>query len=249
MPTTRWLVGSQESLNRERAELGLPPRKDPDAQDPAELVLVATLPQLEYPRVWPSGVHVTGPIWLDLPGPDDSAQPGEGPLIVVAPSTIKDPDGALVRAALEALVGEPVRVLVTRGGRELSLDGPVPANARVVDWLDFARAMPEAALVICHGNHGTVVRALAEGVPVLVSPAMPDDAEHGARVAWSGAGLMIPKPLLSTASLRSASRVLLGEPKFGERARAIAAAGGTQGGPARAAALVEEHAAGRPASG
>lgn len=243
LPTTRWLEGSTESLNRERAELGLPPRGDPDARDPAELVLVATLPQLEYPRQWPAGVHVTGPIWLDLPQPDVAPPEGDGPLVLVAPSTVKDPQGALVRASLAALSGDRVRVLVTRGGRDLALDRPAPANAKVVDWLDLSAVMPEASLVVCHGNHGTVVRALAEGVPVLVSPALPDDAEHGARVAWSGAGLMVPKPLLSVASLRSASRMLLGEPRFAERAQAIAAWARSHDGPARAAALVEEHSA------
>jgi UDP:flavonoid glycosyltransferase YjiC (YdhE family) len=245
LPTTRWLIGARESLNRERVELGLAPREDPDAQDPAELALVATLPQLEFPRRWPPSAHVTGPIWHDIAAPDAALPEGDEPLVLVAPSTVKDPEGTLVGATLAALGGEPVRVAVTRGGRELPLRGPVPANARVLDWLDFARAIPAASLVVCHGNHGTVVRALAEGVPVLVSPAMPDDAEHGARVAWSGSGLMIPNPLLGARTVRAASRLLLNEPRFRRRAGEIAAWARAHDGAARAASLVEGHAVAR----
>ena len=41
-----------------------------------------------------------------------------------------------------------------------------------------------------------MARALAAGVPVLVCPPAGDMAENGARVAWSGAGLMLPHRLL-----------------------------------------------------
>ncbi|HEX6116102.1 MAG TPA: nucleotide disphospho-sugar-binding domain-containing protein [Solirubrobacterales bacterium] len=242
LPSTRWLAVSQRELNRDRVALGLAPRADPDAADPRELVLVATLPQLEYERAWPPGVHVVGPIGLDLPHPPVALPPGDDPLVLVAPSTVKDPDGRLVHTALAALGQEPVRVLVTLGGRGLGEEGPPPANAVVVDWVDYAQAMAAASLVVCHGNHGTVVKALAEGVPVLVSPAMPDDAEHGARVAWSGAGRMIPAPLLGAGTLRSVARTMLAEPRFAERAGAIAAWAREHDGPARAAELVERHA-------
>ena len=48
--------------------------------------------------------------------------------------------------------------------------------------------MPQADLVICHGGHGTVARALAAGVPVLCCPAVGDMAENGARVAGRAPG-------------------------------------------------------------
>ncbi len=60
----------------------------------------------------------------------------------------------------------------------------------------------------------------------LVSPAMADDAEHGARVGWAGAGLMVPDALL--ASRVVADRVTATaarRPGFGPRAREIAALG------------------------
>jgi UDP:flavonoid glycosyltransferase YjiC (YdhE family) len=77
---------------------------------------------------------------------------------------------------------------------------------------------------------------------VLVSPAMPDDAEHGARVAWAGAGAMVPGRLLGTASLRAATRRLLARAEYLQRAREIAAWAGEHDGAGRAAELVEGHA-------
>jgi UDP:flavonoid glycosyltransferase YjiC (YdhE family) len=204
---------------------------------------VATLPELEYPRRWPAGVHVTGPMFFDPPHERRPLPEGDEPLVLVAPSTVKDREGRLIAAALEGLAGEPLRVVVTTGGAPLKLRSGVPANATVADWVDYPAAMAAAALVVCHGNHGTVARALSEGVPVLVSPALPDDAEHGARVAWTGAGLMVPKRLLGARSLRVAARRLLGDASHAQRAREIAESARRRGaGAARGADLAENHA-------
>jgi UDP:flavonoid glycosyltransferase YjiC (YdhE family) len=244
LPSTRWLRGSQRELAAIRAELGLAPREEWRAPGVGGLTLVATFPQLEYPRRWPPLVEVTGPMFFDQPHPQVHPPPGDGPLIVVAPSTVKDPRGDLVRTSLEALADEPVRLVVTTSGTTPPA-GPIPANAVVADWVDYSVVMREAALVICHGNHGTVARALAEGIPVVVTPAMPDDAEHGARVAWAGAGLMIPQPLLGASTLRSVVRRVLTDDGFATRARAIARWSTERDGAVRGADLVEHHAATR----
>ena len=140
--------------------------------------------------------------------------------MLVAPSTAQDPECRLVRAALEALADEPVRVLATTN-RHVPAEPlpPAPANAVVVDWLSYSQAMAAADLVICHGGHGTVARALGAGVPVICCPAVGDMAENGARVAWSGAGLMLPWRLVGAASLRLVVRRALGDPSLAARAR------------------------------
>ena len=74
-----------------------------------------------------------------------------------------------------------------------------PGNAVVVDWLSYSQVMPRASLVICHGGHGTVARALAAGVPVLCCPHVGDMAENSARVAWARVGLMLPWQITSDA--------------------------------------------------
>ena len=82
-----------------------------------------------------------------------------------------------MRVALEALADEPVRVLATTNRHAPEEPLPdAPANAVVVDWLSYSQAMAAADLVICHGGHGTVARALAAGVPVICCPAV---GRHG----------------------------------------------------------------------
>jgi UDP:flavonoid glycosyltransferase YjiC (YdhE family) len=227
-------------LNATRAELGLPPIESYHGPISDRLTMVATFPQLEYPRKWPPHVHVTGPMMFDLPPPGEIDLPaGDEPLVLVNSSTSLDPELALVRAAVEALEAEPVRVVATmsRGGR--AWIGHVPKNAVVADWVSYEQVLPRAALVVCAGGHGTVARVLAEGVPALVCPLGVDMAENGARVAWSGAGLMLPRPLLRSGPLRWAVRRVLADGRFAARAREIAAWSRENSGASRGAELVE----------
>jgi UDP:flavonoid glycosyltransferase YjiC (YdhE family) len=177
---------------------------------------------------------------FELPYPEIELPDGEGPLVLVASSTAQDPKLRLLRAALEALAHEPMRVVATANRRRPA--GPLPtapANAVVVEWLSYSQVMPQAALVVCHGGHGTLARALGAGVPVLCCPAAGDMAENSARAAWAGVGLMLPWRLLGAATLRWAARRILGDHRFGERARDIAAWRRKHDGAELGAGLVE----------
>jgi UDP:flavonoid glycosyltransferase YjiC (YdhE family) len=132
-------------------------------------------------------------------------------------------------------------VVATTNREEGARAVAAPANAVVVDWLSYSQVMPQASLAICHGGHGTVARTLAEGLPVLVCPAIGDMAETGARVAWAGVGLMLPRRLLRLGPVRLATRRLLGDQRFATQASAIAASGCA--GPARAEKLLERYSA------
>ena len=110
----------------------------------------------------------------------------------------------------------------------------------LVDWLPYSQAMPAADVVICHGGHGTVARALAAGTPLLVCPSVGDMGENAARVAWSGTGLSVPRRLLSRRAIRLAARRLLAEPEFRGRALAVAAWSEAHDGAGGRGRLVEE---------
>jgi UDP:flavonoid glycosyltransferase YjiC (YdhE family) len=233
----------RRELNETRAKVGLRPLGRFHGGISEGLALVATFPQLEYPRRWPAHVHVTGPMFFELPHPDVELPEGDSPLVLVAPSTAQDPEARLVRTALEALAEEPVRVIATLNRMRPPRPIAVPANAVLVDWLSYSQVMPEAALVICHGGHGTVARALAEGVPVVISPAIGDMAENGARVAWAGAGLMLPGRWLRPWPLRWGVRRALADGGLSERAGTMAGWNRANDGAVRCAELVEAYAA------
>jgi UDP:flavonoid glycosyltransferase YjiC (YdhE family) len=138
------------------------------------------------------------------------------------------------------LAGEPVRVLATTNQRTPAQPVRVPANARLVDWLSYAREMPRCAAVVCHAGHGTLARALSCGVPVVACPAAGDMAENAARVAWTGAGVSLPRRLVTPRGVRLAVRRLLGEERYARRARQLRDWAVSASPAAKAADAVEE---------
>jgi len=238
-PVASGLRRGRAELNDVRRRLGLSPVRRFHGGLSRELCMVATFPELEYPRSWPEHVRVVGPLIWEPPYEDVQPPPGEEPLVLVAPSTAQDPDHRLLRAALAGLADEPVRVLAAWNRRPLSEPVVVPANARLVEWISYTKTMPRCALVICHAGHGTLVRALAAGSPVLAVPHAGDMAENAARADWAGVGVRLPWALLAPASLRLATRRALATPSLGAAARRLAAAAGARSGAARAADLVE----------
>ena len=234
----------REELNGARTRVGLPPLDHVHGGISRQLALIATFPQLEYPRErWLPSMRVTGPLLWERPYEDTEPPPGDDPLILVAPSTSQDPEQRMLRAALEGLAEEPVRVLATTNRRPPAEPLPVPDNARLVDWISYAKTMPRCAAVICHAGHGTVARALASGTPIVGCPAAGDMAENAARVAWAGAGVSLPRRLVTARGLRLAVRKLLADEGYARRASELAAWAREHDGAQTAAEALEAFAA------
>ena len=200
---------------------------------------MATFPQLEYPRTWPARAHVVGPLMWEPPARDVELPPGEDPLVLIAPSTAQDPDHRLLHAALHGLADAPVRVLATWNRRLPSRPLPVPANARVVEWVSYSRTMPSCDVVVCHAGHGTLVRALASGCAVVACPHVGDMNENAARLDWAGAGVRLPRRFVSPRPLRLAVERTLGKPSIRTRADELAKWAATHNPADTATALVE----------
>jgi len=232
-------IGRRE-LNETRARIGLPPQERFHGGISERLAIVATFPQLEYPRDWPATASITGPLEFELPHPLVELPPGDDPLVLVASSTAQDPGGELIRRCFTGLAGEAVRVIATTNGHRPKRPIDVPANGMLVDWLSYSQVMAAADLVVCHGGHGTLARALALGRPLLISPAVGDMAENAVRVAWAGAGLTVPGRLRRPATLRWAVRTLLADDSYRRAAERIAASPWARGGAERAAEAVEQ---------
>lgn len=237
------LEQGRDDLNRQRARLDLPPTERFHGGISADLALVGTFPQLEYPRRWPAGVEVTGPMSFEVSHPEIELPPGGDPLVLVAPSTAHDSGNHLVRTALEALASEPVRIVATTNRVVPQSPIKVPGNAVLVDWLSYSQVMPAASLVISHGGHGTVARALSAGTPLLISPFIGDMSETAMRVTWAKAGLSLPWRLCRPSPLRWAARRILGDPSFAARAGELATWAQQHDGAERGAELVEDLAA------
>ncbi|HEY4895109.1 MAG TPA: nucleotide disphospho-sugar-binding domain-containing protein [Solirubrobacteraceae bacterium] len=203
-PVNRGLELGRGELNATRARLGLGPLEYVHNGISRRLALVATFPQLEYPRRWPKHAHVVGPLMWEPPSTDVELPPGDAPLVLVAPSTAQDTEHRLLRAALKGLADAPVRVLATWNRRLPARPLPVPENTRLVDWVSYSRTMALADVVVCHAGHGTLARALASGCAVVAAPAVGDMSENAARLDWAGAGVRIPRRFVNARTVRLA---------------------------------------------
>ncbi len=239
--TDAGLERGRRELNETRRRVGLPALDRVHGGISAALALVATFPQLEYPRsAPPPATHVVGPLLWEPPFGNASLPEGDGPLVLVAPSTSQDPDHRLLRASLAGLADLPVRVLATWNRRPLAGPLDVPPNARFVEWVSYASTMPHCDVVVCHGGHGTVARALSSGCVVVAVPAAGDMNENAARIDWAGVGVRVPRRLCGPRAVRLAVQRALSEPRLRARAGAIAEWSRSHDGAARAADLVEQ---------
>ena len=127
------------------------------------------------------------------------------------------------RTVIDAVVGLPIRVLLTIGA-DLPLEalGEVPPNVHVERFVPQDDVIPHAAAVICHGGSGTVLGTLAAGVPLIVAPLFADQPFNAERVAAAGAGLALPTGGASAATVRQALSRVLQDGSFRQAALRIA---------------------------
>ena len=214
------------ALNQARAEFGLAPLRDGlDLMGRADRILVGSSPSFDFaPGSVPAHVCYVGP-QLDDAARAASGNPWTGPpgrplVLVGLSSTVMRQEGLLQRAA-DALGQLQVRGLVTTGP---AVDPEViaaPPNVTVTRWVRHADVLPYCSAVITHGGHGTVMKALIAGVPLVVVPLGRDQPDNAARVVHAGAGIRLRKNA-SVSALRAAAAQVIEDPRYRAAARRMA---------------------------
>lgn len=153
--------------------------------------------------------------------------PDDGPLVYVTLGSVtagiprfRD----VYRRVVEALVGLPVRILVTvgDGADPDDLVGGTPANVHVERWVPQARVAAEATLIVSHGGFNTVLGALEDGLPHVVVPLFADQPQNARRVAAVGAGIAVDGGPPDGQAVHDAVRRVLDDGSYGEAAVRIA---------------------------
>src|SRR5262249_2927562 len=161
-------------LNAARAKLGLPPLAGVfDQVTRARRILVLTARSYDFagrvalpPSVVYVGPQLDDPAWAaewTSPWPSDASDPLGG---VGLGSTFQN-QGELTQRVIDALGDLPVRGLVTLGGVFAPSDFRLPPNVVAVGSAPHRAVFPSARAVVAHGGHGTVMKALAQGLPLL----------------------------------------------------------------------------------
>jgi UDP:flavonoid glycosyltransferase YjiC (YdhE family) len=216
------------SVDKHRAGLGLLPEHggaDRLAKEPALTLFPASLGgdskgegplyRFRSPRPAPSPL----PSWW-------AAQ--TGPFVYVTFGTVLGSmvkmRGGPYRAAVEAMKDLPVRVLLTIGAEQPLEDlGPIPANVHVERFVPQDEVLSHAAAVVCHGGSGTVLGALAAGIPMVVAPLFADQPTNAQNVDSMGAGIGLPVGPPSPDTLRTALVKVLEHEPYRVAARKVAA--------------------------
>jgi MGT family glycosyltransferase len=215
------------ALNRVRAEVGLPPvRGLPGLMARADRVLVCSSPSYDFGSgSVPANVRYVGPQLDDDPGEGSgewrAGEPGQPLVLVGLSSTVMLQEGLLQRAA-DALGQAQVRGLVTTGPAVDPAVISAPPDVTVTRWVRHADVLPHCSAVITHGGHGTVMKALIAGVPLIVVPLGRDQPDNAGRVVYVGAGIRLRKNA-SADALRTAISRVIDDPRYRAAARHMAA--------------------------
>lgn len=214
-------------FNDARRSFGLAPIESTHAQMmKADRILVLTSPKFDFTSpAQPAHVRYTGPeladpAWAEPwtpPWPEDDQRP----LVVVGLGSTFQDQAPTLRRVVEALSGLDVRALVTLGGAVSQSEVEGKGNIVVVPSAPHSRVFPKASVVVAHCGHGTTMKALSAGVPLLCVPMGRDQNDTAARVVHAGAGLRL-KPSASAKAIREAVARLLSEPSFREGASRVA---------------------------
>lgn len=135
---------------------------------------------------------------------------------------VNDRTKPVYRAAMAALAELPVRALFTTGANAVpDLFDHIAGNVSVRPFVPQAEVLPHARLVLCHGGSGTVIAALAQGLPTVIVPMFADQPDNAAALDAGGFGVAVTEP--SPETIRAAILKALDDAEMRERAAQAAA--------------------------
>lgn len=216
------------SLNKARETLGLPVLGTlTDVFHQADLRLIQTSKAFDAPiDPAPENVRYVGPV-LDDPSWPDSPQAlwseaDERPLLVVSLSTtFQNQQNALVNI-IQSVSSLNVRCLVTLGPAIKKDAFTLPENVIALEGVPHSQVFPMASAVITHAGHGTVMKALAHGLPLVCLPMGRDQLDNATLVAHHGAGLKLNQKA-GVRKIRRAICEVLEDSHFKDNARVLQA--------------------------
>lgn len=216
------------ALNAGRAAYGLRPLAHITEQhDAAERILLATSAAFDFaPEAMPERYAYVGPLIGEPAWAEDWATPFAAddarPLALVSFSTTFQHHTEVLQRVVDAIGSLPMRGVVTLGGSVAPDAIRAPRNVVVRESAPHGAILREAALAVTHGGHGTVMKALVAGKPMLILPHGRDQDDNAVRVVDRGAGLVLP-PSSDTAAIRAALVQLIGSLRFAEAAAQLGA--------------------------
>jgi len=222
----------EEPLAALRSEHGLDPPGDAMAMLHRYLTIVPVPPGFRDPAdPLPRTAHCVRPAVLDrvedrgpASGGGTQPSPGRARVYVTLGTIFNQESGDLFQRVLTGLAALPVEVVVTVGHQiDPSELGPLPVNFRVERFVPLAGLLADTDVVISHGGSGTVIAALAFGLPQIVLPLGADQPLNADRCVALGVGIALDAVHDSPAAIGETTGTLLRVGTYRERASQIRA--------------------------
>lgn len=238
-------------LDEVRAQHGLPP--DPDlAMLSRYLVLAPFPPSYRDPAFpLPATAHAFRPL---TPAPMEQpatapwlADPNDAPIVYFTLGTIFNTEsGDLFARVLAGLRDLPINLLVTVGRHiDPAEFGPQPRNVRIEQYIPQAAILPWCSAVVSHGGSGSVLGALAHGLPMVLIAMGADQPHNAARCAALGVAEVLDPVAATPALVRAALTTVLADPSYRAAAARMRAEIAALPEPAHVVGLLERLAAER----
>jgi MGT family glycosyltransferase len=174
------------------------------------------------------------PDWLEHLG---------GPVVYITLGTVPyfAADVEFFRAAIAAACEQDLEVVVTVGpaGDQAVLD-PQPESVHVERYLPQAQVLPYCGVVVSNGGSGSMLGALAAGVPLVIVPnSSPSQLRNAQAVAASGTGRALDRADVTVDRLSSVLRSVLQDGSYQMAARRVASEIATMPAPEELIGLIE----------
>ncbi|MGI9647632.1 MAG: nucleotide disphospho-sugar-binding domain-containing protein [Acidimicrobiia bacterium] len=209
--------------------------------DRADLVLHATDPLFDVvPAQLPTSHHYVGfLLWEPTQAePDFLRTPGDPWALVTASTSRPSDEETMLRTAVGALTGRPVRTVLTLPRHDSdAVDFP---GALVTGHAPHTPILRQSALAINQAGHGIVSKCLTYGVPMVLLPWDADQPGVAARAAGLGVAAVVPRESISSHNLSQAVGEVLDGAGYRQAAAAVSSALADRRPAEQAVALVEE---------
>ncbi len=200
--------------------------------------------EFEYPRQdLPSYFHFTGPYHdrssrkpVDFPWDKLTGKP----LIYASMGTLQNQLTDVFQTIANACVGLDAQLVISLGGASIDSLPELPGNPLVVSYAPQLDLLERAAVVITHAGMNTALECLTSGVPMVAIPVTNDQPGVAARIAWTGAGEIVPLSKLTAKKLHAALQLVLTQESYRQNALRLKQAIAASGGVTQAADIIEQ---------
>ena len=175
---------------------------DPMAGSPAGTTIVFA-PRAFQPGgdEFDEGVRLVGP---SLDRHEEPFTPPGSPLLYISLGTAHTRRPEFFRTCVASFADTPWRVVLATGAVDAGELGAVPENFTVAPSFPQIGVLRAADVFVTHAGLGSVLEALALGVPTAAVPQFPEQETNAARVRDLGLGRWLDAAELDPGSLRAA---------------------------------------------